>query len=222
MGKKKRLKYSTAKTLSNILQPEILDFKDFTLKSKWSINHFNNTNDTIVEIGCGKGEYTVNLAKKYPDKNFIGVDIKSDRMLHGAKTALDEGLPNVCFVRLRVEFLASFFPENMFSEGWITFPDPYASSLNGKRRLTSGRFLEIYRKVFKKGSSLHLKTDNDTLYNFTKESIVENSARLIDYTDDLHGKLNGTANGDARSILTTYEKRYLAQSMKIKYVLFSL
>lgn len=219
MGKKKLKKYAAAKKLHNILQPEIIDYQKPELRDKWDEDFFGNDRDIIVELGCGKGEYTLALAKKYPDKNFIGIDIKSDRMFLGAQRAIDENLSNICFVRLRIEFLASYFPSNIFSEGWITFPDPYESSLSGKKRLTSGRFLAIYKALFKESSSLYLKTDSRILYEFSKESLLENNAHIINSSDDLYN----TNNSDSilKAIKTTYEKRYLNQMIKIKYIKFS-
>ena len=219
MGKKKLRNYAGAKRLYNILQPEIINFKRHELSDKWVENYFNNENDVVVELGCGKGEYTIALAKEYPDKNFIGIDLKSDRLFFGGQAAIRENLVNVCFVRLKIEFLAAYFPENFFSEGWITFPDPYETSLTGKKRLTSEKFLNIYRKVFKESSCLHLKTDNDILYEFSEKSIIENNARVINKSDDLYE--TEQADSLLTTIKTTYEQKYLKQSIKIKYIKFS-
>jgi tRNA (guanine-N7-)-methyltransferase len=220
MGKKKLRKYAAADRLPNILNPGVLDHAKFIMETTWDTDYFGNDHPITAEIGCGKGEFTVNLARKYPDRNFVGVDIKSDRMLMGARTATEEGLKNLCFVRLRIECLSAFFPENVFSEGYITFPDPHESSQNGKRRLTSGRFLSLYNRVFVPGSPMHLKTDSRTLYDFTLESIAENGADLITSTDDLY--MNPDRFGEIATIQTTYEKRYLARSKTIKYVSFTL
>lgn len=219
MGKKKLKKYAGAKKLHNILQPDVVDFQDVLLKNQWDQNYFNNDNEIVVELGCGKGEYTIALAKEYPEKNFIGIDIKSDRMFLGAQRAIEENLENVCFVRLRIEFLSSYFPPDIFSEGWITFPDPYESSTNGKKRLTSERFLNIYRDLFKKQSCIYLKTDSRVLYDFSHESLSENKTNIISYSDDLYN----TEGSDSilTKIKTTYEKRYLNQLIKIKYIKFS-
>ena len=219
MAKNKLKKYAGAKELHNILQPEILDFENCILSDKWDIDFFCNKNDTIIELGCGKGEYTLALARQHPDKNFIGVDLKSDRMYHGAGTAIDEGLENICFVRIRIEFLAAYFPQNYFSEGWITFPDPYESMTNGRRRLTSERFLNIYRGLFKNKSHLYLKTDSSILYEFSKESILENNARIISCSDDLY--TSEPSESILTKIKTTYEKRYLQRAIKIKYIKFA-
>jgi tRNA (guanine-N7-)-methyltransferase len=220
MGKKKLIKYAAAKELPNVLQPGVLDFKAFVLESFFNPDYFGNSHPITAELGCGKGEFTVNLARKYPERNFIGIDIKSDRMLHGARTALTEGLSNVCFVRIRIECLAAYFPKHLFSEGFITFPDPHVSNENGKRRLTSRRFLSLYKEVFAPGSRIHLKTDSETLYTFSKDSIPENGASLIHYTDDLYCSTH--IYGDITTVLTTYEKRYLSRSKTIKYILFSI
>lgn len=218
--KKKRLKYAEAMTLSNILSPRVLDHENFVLESVWDRDFFGNDHPVTVEIGCGKGEFTVDLALRYPDRNFIGVDIKSDRMVMGARRANEHTLTNVCFVRMRIECLAAYFPENLFSEGYITFPDPHVSNPSGRRRLTSSRFLNLYKQVFKKDNTLHLKTDSRTLYDFSLESIPENGGTLIQFTGDLYNE-NGDF-GEVRQIQTTYEKRYLSLNKTIKYIRFSL
>lgn len=220
MGKKKLKKYAAADRLPNILSPRVLDHANFCMASTWAPDYFGNHRPVTVEIGCGKGEFTVNLARKYPGRNFVGVDIKSDRMLMGARTAIEEGLTNLCFVRLRIECLNAYFPDNLFSEGFITFPDPHESSQNGKRRLTSGRFLALYRNTFKPSSRIHLKTDSRVLYDFTLESITEHGAELLAFTDDLYHAPEKF--GEIATIQTTYEKRYLAREKTIKYVSFTL
>lgn len=219
MGKKKLKKYAGAKKLPNIIQPEVLDFQNIRLKKIWDINYFKNHNEVSAELGCGKGEYSLALARRFPERNFIGIDIKSDRMLHGARTAIEEGLKNICFVRIQVEFLAAFFPENYFSEGWLTFPDPYESTANGRRRLTSQRFLNIYRKVFRNGSHICLKTDSSVLYEFTRESLTENKARILGLSDDLY--TSEPEESILRTVKTTYEKRYLQRKIRIKYIKFA-
>ena len=222
MGKKKRIKYAAAKEMTNVLQPRVLDFKNFVLENTFDPLYFGNDHPVTAELGCGKGEFTIGLARKYPQRNFIGIDIKSDRMIMGARIAQDEGLSNVCFVRIRIECLAAYFPAHLFSEGFITFPDPHASIENGKRRLTSKRFLDLYKRVFVPGSPIHLKTDNDILYSFSRESVVEYGASLIHATDDLYRSPLPIPGSDITSIHTTYEKRYLSRSQTIKYVLFSI
>jgi tRNA (guanine-N7-)-methyltransferase len=220
MGKKKRIKYTASKELSNIIQPRILDFENFILESAFDRELFGNGNPVTVELGCGKGEFTIGFARKYPDRNFVGIDIKSDRMLTGARIAAEEGLSNVCFVRLRIECLAAYFPETFFSEGYITFPDPHESMENGKRRLTSKRFLDLYKRIFIPGSHLHLKTDSRVLYDFTLESVSVHGSQVIDHTDDLYGSEPETS--DVTAIQTTYERRYLSENRTIKYIRFSI
>jgi tRNA (guanine-N7-)-methyltransferase len=220
MGKKKRRKYAAADQTSNIISPRLIDHSRFEFESVWDHCHFGNDHPVVVELGCGKGEFTVNLARKHPEKNFIGIDIKSDRMLMGACVAQAEHLTNLCFVRLRIEGLAAYFPDHYFSEGYITFPDPHESTSNGKRRLTSGRFLTLYKQVFHPESRIHLKTDSTILYDFSKESIRENGGVLHITTDDLYG--DSREFGDITRIQTTYEKRYLARKKPITYIAFSL
>lgn len=220
MTRKKQSRYAAAKELPNIIQPKVLDFKNFILEDTFDSSVFCNNNPVSVEIGCGKGEYTISLARRHRGRNFIGIDIKGDRMMAGAEIALSEGLSNVCFIRLRIEYIAVYFPENFFSEGYITFPDPHISQESGKSRLTSKRFLDLYRKVFVKGSTFHLKTDSDVLYEFSKSSVEQNGGKVLEHTCDLHGSLK--ENEDMISIKTTYEKRYIAAGEKIKYIRFSL
>ncbi len=220
MGKKKRIKYAASKDLANIIQPVILDFKQFILESRFDRSWFGNDLPVTAEIGCGKGEFTVGLARRFPERNFIGIDIKSDRMIMGASMARDEKLRNVCFVRLRVECLAAYFPAAFFSEAYITFPDPHVSQESGKRRLTSKRFLDLYRQVFVPGSRFHLKTDSEVLYDFSRQSVVDQGCTVLRHTDDLYG--SDLAGTDITSIQTTYEKRYLAAGKTIKYLQFSL
>ncbi|GAB6095460.1 tRNA (guanosine(46)-N7)-methyltransferase TrmB [Desulfatiferula olefinivorans] len=220
MGKKKRRKYAAADQTSNIISPRLIDHQRFEFESVWDPSYFGNDHTVVAELGCGKGEFTVNLARKHPEKNFIGIDIKSDRMLMGACAAQAEHLTNLCFVRLRIEGLAAYFPDHYFSEGYITFPDPHESTSNGKRRLTSGRFLALYKQVFIPGSPIHLKTDSDILYDFSRESIPENNGVLHIVTDDLYAETRDL--GDITRIQTTYEKRYLAREKSIKYIAFSI
>ncbi|MCP3924596.1 MAG: tRNA (guanosine(46)-N7)-methyltransferase TrmB [Desulfobacterales bacterium] len=216
MGKNKLRKYSEVATFSNVLpcreeETDIKELKDFC----------NQDRDIILELGCGKGDYCVNLARKYPDKNFIGVDIKGARLWHGAKIALEENIDNALFLRMQIEHLDKFLSRDSVSELWITFPDPYLKrpKKNGKKRLTSERFLNIYRKVLKKGATLHLKTDDDTLFNFTMETLEETGAKIHAATDDLY---NSKYLNDLTSIQTTYEMKYLKENKTIKYIRFSI
>lgn len=219
MAKQKMMKYAAVEKLPNVIITEVTDYEQLTLKNAWDKTSFPKDQEITLELGCGKGEYTLNLAKKFPERNFIGVDVKGDRIFNGARKALEEGLTNVLFLRTRIEFLADFFPENSISEAWITFPDPYSNKISGRQRLTSQRFLNVYRKIVKSGSNIHLKTDDDTMYQFSKESVLENSANLLLNTDDLYNA--AFEDETLTTIQTTYEKRYLAQSKPIKYLKFS-
>ncbi len=220
MPRNKIKRYAETENFPNVIYVKTLDYCSNELKKVWDPSYFKKEQDITVEFGCGKGDYTINLAKKYPDRNFIGIDIKGDRIWYGATEALAEKLDNVIFIRMQIENLDKFFPEDSISEAWITFPDPHQRTLNGKRRLTSSRFLNMYRKILKKDSLIHLKTDNQILYDYTLESIQENSANLIECTDDLY--TSTLKNEELRTIQTKYENKYLLKGLTIKYILFSL
>ena len=161
MGQKKLYRFAQIKTFSNVLEyPE-------DMKGKWR-EHFGNNHPVILELACGRGEYTVALAKMHPEKNFIGVDVKGNRMYIGAKKSLDEGLKNAAFLRTQIEMLADYFSVDEVDEIWITFPDPQLRTSKAKKRLTHPRFLRIYRSILKKNGVIHLKTDSPQLYLFTK------------------------------------------------------
>ncbi len=216
MAKRKLLRFAEIETFSNVLY---LPFREenFSLKGKWS-EHFGNTNPIVLELGCGKGEYTVGLAKKYPGKNFIGVDIKGNRIWRGAKTALEEKIANAAFLRTRIDLIEHAFGKDEADEIWITFPDPQPRKEN--KRLTSQLFLHRYRNILKSGGFLHLKTDNKELYEFTLEVIGDNHHRLLDHTDDLYAQASGRE--EVCSIRTFYESGYLKAGKKICYIRFQL
>lgn len=193
---------------------------DFDKKGNWNNSFFKNSNEIILELGCGKGEYSIALAKKYPQKNFIGVDIKGARMWVGAKKSQEENLPNVAFLRTRVEFSPACFDNNEVSEIWITFPDPQLGPKNRiKKRLTSARFLNYYRNFMKNNGVINLKTDDDTLYKYTKKLLLFNDMEIITDTSDLY---NSDLDNDILSIRTFYEQIWLDEGKKIKYLKFRL
>jgi tRNA (guanine-N7-)-methyltransferase len=193
---------------------------DSNLKGKWNKDFFKNENDIVVEFGCGKGEYSYGLAKKNQNKNFIGVDIKGARMWKGAKKSFEEKMTNIAFVRTRVEFTPKCFDKNEISEIWITFPDPQLRHKKRiKKRLTSSRFLNYYRNFLKNNGIIHLKTDDDTLYKYTKSVVELNNLKILVDTDDLY---NSDYDNDILSIKTFYEKMWLAEGKKIKYISFFL
>ena len=169
MGKNKLKRFRENETFTNVLQPsreEILS-GNFPLKGKWASDFFQNENPIVLELGCGKGEYTVNLAQQYPQKNFIGVDIKGARFWRGAKTALEEKVPNAAFLRCQIELIDMIFASNEVAEIWITFPDPQIKYKRTKHRLTNADFLEKYKKILAPDGLIHLKTDSEFLHGYT-------------------------------------------------------
>ncbi len=192
----------------------------FPLQAKWHSEYFRNENPLILEIGCGKGEYTVNLAKKYPEKNFIGIDRKGARLWRGAKTAFTDKMQNVAFIRTQADHLNKIFSLDEVSEIWLTFPDPQLGKKSKfKKRLTSPRFLERYSKFLREKGYIHLKTDDDTLYNYTLDIIHEFQHEIHFNSSDLY---DGNTLHEASEIQTFYEKMHLAKGLKIKYIRFSI
>lgn len=211
MGKDKLRKFAEVATFSNVFQIE----EGKVLKGKWASEYFGNSNPVILELACGKGEYTVNLAKLFPEKNFIGIDYKGNRIWRGAKTALEEGIPNVAFIRMQIEKILEYFEENEVSEIWITFPDPQPQVSREKKRLTGPKFLERYKFVLKGDGVMHLKTDNDGFYAYTIEQIELLKLPKIKETTDLYVS---DLVDEVLSIKTYYEKKYLAHDKNINYV----
>lgn len=219
MAKNKLKKFAEMEILSNVFQPrhEEVFRKDYRLKGKWNVEVFHNDCPIVLEIGCGRGEYTVELAKLYPDKNFIGLDIKGARMWEGARIAVEMSIPNVAFLRMYAEMLESVFTLGEISEIWITFPDPQMVKV--RKRLTGTRFLALYQKILAPHALIHLKTDSPFLYQYTTSLIHTNQLREIINTDDLYGcGLEDRILG----IKTFYERQWLARGKKIKYICFSL
>lgn len=194
---------------------------DFGLKGVWNQTHFGNKNPVILEVGCGKGEYTVALGKTYPDHNFIGIDIKGNRIWKGASDALAEKLQNVAFLRTQAEHLNMFFGEKEISGIWLTFPDPQEKKARVKKRLTSPTFLERYSKILVPQSPIHLKTDNILLFEYTLSVINEEKHRLLTYTYDLYSD-NSVNEPLLKEIQTYYEKMFLKEGKAIHYLKFSL
>ena len=214
MGKDKLRRFAEVETFANVLQLE----EGKPLKGQWSKEHFKNNNPVVLELACGKGEYTVNLAQLFPDKNFIGIDYKGNRIWRGAKTALEEGVDNVAFLRIQIENLLDYFAKGEIDEIWITFPDPQPQLSREKKRLTSPRFLEKYTEVLKPGGYVNLKTDNDGLYAYTAEKIQELKLKEHVNTADLY---HSEFADEVLSIKTYYEKKYLADNKNINYLKFS-
>lgn len=214
MGKDKLRRFAEVSTFSNVVQ---LDAgKPF--KGKWASEFFKNDNPVVLELACGKGEYTVNLGRIFPKKNFIGIDYKGNRIWRGAKTALEDGVSNVGFLRIQIETILDYFGEAEIDEIWITFPDPQPQISREKKRLTSPRFLEKYKQILKHEGPINLKTDNDNLHAYTSEKIEELGLKLHVKTEDLY---NSEHADEVLSIKTYYEKKYLQDNKNINYLKFS-
>lgn len=193
--------------------------KETNLNGKWNEDYFKNSNPIILELACGAGEYTVGMAEIYPNKNFIGVDIKGNRLFNGAGYAIEQKLNNVAFIRGRIEMLDLYFGPEEIDEIWITFADPFPTDRRRKHRLTFTRFLEMYKKLLKPNGLIHLKTDSDLLYDFTLEMIEENNAKILYQNNDIY------TNGYEEPLLdikTKYEKMHLKNGKTVKYVKFEL
>lgn len=186
------------------------------LQGVWKSQYFHNDHPLVLELACGRGEYCLGLAKQHPSRNYIGVDIKGARIWKGAKTALFMGLHNVAFVRTRIECLHAFFGPGEVDEIWITFPDPFLRESKAGRRLTSGPFLNRYTQILKPGASVHLKTDDPSLYAFSLESIEQHPQFVLDYCDDDIYR-RSELSADLR-IQTYYERMHLAHGKSIKYI----
>lgn len=219
MGKNKLQRYSDNKDFENVLEHTDFGEHNRSPKDRWAADIFGNNNPIVVELACGKGEYTTALAEKTPNKNFIGIDIKGDRIWKGATRAQDGELRNVRFLRCFIDHLGDFFSDGEISELWITFPDPYLKKSNAKKRLTSPKFLEIYRKVAARDAVVHLKTDSNPLFKFTNEVLNDQSLRVINRIDDVYA---ASDIRDELQIKTYYERKHLERGRTIQYVQFCL
>ncbi len=213
MAKKKLKRFAEMATFPNVIQMST------HLRGRWHRDYFHNDNPITVELACGRGEYTVGLARLYPQRNFIGIDLKGARLWRGAKTAIEENLANAAFVRLPIEQLAQCFGPGEVTEIWITFPDPFLREGKAKKRLTSPRFVNIYGQIIIPGGTIHLKTDEPNLFAFTQEVITEMGLKLTEKIDDLYANPVGN---EILAIQTSYEKRHLADGRTIRYLSFSL
>jgi len=221
VGKNKLARWNELDSFDNVIQPEIGEVagKDHPIKGKWNSEIFKNDNQLVLELGCGKGEYTVGLATKFPDKNYIGVDIKGARMWRGAKTSNENKLQNVAFLRTRIEFITSFFTTDEVDEIWVTFPDPHPGGKNSNKRLTSPWFLNLYRHFLRNKGIVHLKTDNTELFSYTKSVAEYNEQEILFSSDDLYSE---ALPDDILSIRTHYENIFLKAGLKINYIKFRL
>ena len=214
MGKDKLRKFAEIDTFPNVYQLDL----GKVMKGKWAAEHFKNNHPMVVELACGKGEYAVNLAKLFPDKNFVGIDLKGNRIWRGAKTGVEEGIENLAFLRIQIEDILAYFAPGEIDEIWITFADPQPQESREKKRLTFPGFLDKYQILLKPGGKVNLKTDNDGLYNYTCEKVEE--LRLLTHkkTADLY---RSEFADEVLSIKTHYERIYLKHAKNINYIQFS-
>ena len=227
MGKNKLKKFAEMKTFPNVFQctagQMALDETIAAMAGHWREAYFHNNNPIVLELGCGRGEYTVGLAARCPEKNFIGIDIKGARMWAGAKEAIAQGLQNVAFLRTNIEMLTRFFAPDEVDEIWITFCDPQMKKAT--KRLTSTYFMQRYQEVLREGGLIHLKTDSPFLYTYTREMLRLNAYPVAADTDDLYNTaavLPTKEGEEARMLQTHYEKQWLDRGMTIKYLAWNL
>ncbi|MEZ7955174.1 MAG: tRNA (guanosine(46)-N7)-methyltransferase TrmB, partial [Bacteroidales bacterium] len=226
MGKDKLRRFEENKSFKCLFQPEFEEIfrRDYYMKGKWHELCFGNTRPVVLELGCGRGEYTIDMAKRYPDKNFIGMDIKGARLWRGAKSATEAGMGNAAFLRTRIEFIEWLFAPEEVSEIWITFADPQIRRDN--KRLTAPVFLERYQKFLVSGGIIHLKTDSPYLHEYTCAIAEKNSLEVLNLVKDVYKSIeNGTISGERAELLsikTHYEEQFISQGHPITYLSFRL
>ena len=223
MGSKNKLKrFRENETFHNVIQPtrEVLVDAEFLLKGKWRTDFFKNNNPLVLELGCGKGEYTVGLAKRYPNKNFIGIDIKGARFWRGAKTAIEDQMSNVAFIRTQIELIEYIFAKNEVDEIWITFPDPQIKYKRTKHRLTNAAFLKRYKTVLNTTGVVHLKTDSEFMHGYTI-GLLHGLGHEIQYANHDVYRQEGSPE-EVTEIQTFYEETYLAKDKAITYIRFKI
>lgn len=223
MGSKNKLKrFRENETFGNVIQPtrEELVENNFSMKGKWNQEYFKNDNPIILELGCGKGEYTVALAQRNPNINYIGVDIKGSRFWRGAKTAVEENLSNVAFLRTQIELIENAFASEEVSEIWITFPDPQIKYKRTKHRLTNAEFLQRYKNILKPEGVVNLKTDSEFMHGYTL-GLLHGAGHEVLYANH-HIYKNEGAPAEVTSIQTFYESQYLEQNKPITYIKFRI
>lgn len=218
MGKNKLQKFRDMGEWPHVYEfAQFVPGQDHSLKGNWNKDVFNNNNPIVLELGCGKGEYTVALSELYPDKNVIGIDIKGARMWTGAREVKEKGIKNAAFLRTHIEFIAQFFAPGEVSEIWLTFPDPQMKKVN--KRLLSTRFMKDYQRLLKPNGAIHLKTDSGFLFAYTQEMVQANRLPLVFQTDDLY---HSNWKDEILTIQTFYEKQWLMRGLTIKYIQFAL
>ena len=219
MGKGKLAKFADMAAYPHVFEYpcSVIDEVNFEMRGNWKRDFFKNDNPIVLELGCGRGEYTVGLARRYPEKNFIGVDIKGARMWTGATDALNEGLKNVAFLRTNIEIIDRFFAAGEVDEIWLTFSDPQMKKAT--KRLTSTYFMNRYRRFLVPDGLIHVKTDSNFMFTYTKYMVEENKLPVEILTDDLY---HSGMDDDILSIRTYYEQQWLSRGITIKYVCFHL
>lgn len=228
MGKDKLRRFDEMRTFKNVFQN--FDYnsgmatnhsgEEQTLNGKWHADYFKNTNQITLELACGKGEYTVELARRFPQRNFIGIDIKGARIHKGAKDALNENLENIAFLRAKIQLLDKFFNENEVAEIWITFCDPFPKDRHEKHRLTAVNFLELYRKVCTKDAVIHLKHDSEEFFDYSIEVVKSQNLEIVKLERDIY--VNGASDSVLTDVQTHYEKSHIQKGKKINYLQFKL
>ncbi len=223
MGKDKLKRWKENESFDHVFEPNLQEAVrgvDGKMKGKWS-EIFQNDNPITLELGCGKGEYTVGLARQHPNRNFIGLDIKGHRFWRGAKTAKEDQIPNVAFLRTRLEFIERFFEKNEVSEIWITFSDPQPKDEKGTKRITSPFYIEKYKNILKPGSLINVKSDSVLLYDISKEGYIESGYDIQLDSKDVYGDLVNRVNPELKEALeikTFYEERWLKEGKKIHFL----
>lgn len=224
MGKDKLKRFAEMEHFDNVFQPSMEEVKEgFRMKGKWHSDFFKNDNPIVLELGCGRGEYTVAMAQKYPKKNFIGIDIKGSRIWRGAKTGVEDKMPNIGFVRSKIDFIEYLFAENEVSEIWLTFSDPQPK--RPRKRLTSKLFIDRYRKIMIKDGVINIKTDSDLLFESTLEQIDEHNYNCSLSSWDVYGEMVLTASDELKELMeikTFYEQKWLTEGKKIKFASFKI
>ncbi len=227
MAKKKLQRFADVRDFPNVFEcynmqiPSLsMGDDDIEMRGNWNAGHFKNEHPLTLELACGGGEYAVEMARRYPARNFIGIDIKGNRIWKGASAALAEGLTNAAFIRARIEVIEHFFGENEVDEIWVTFPDPFLREGKSRRRLTSPAFLDRFRRYLRPGGLVHLKTDERKLYDFTLETIAADPrCKIIYQDDDIHAKPHPFGELD---IKTFYEAKDVSGEKQVKYIRFTI
>ena len=220
MGKNKLAKFADMEEFPHVFQVSshaLREGQGFEMKGKWNELFFKNSNPIVLELGCGKGEYTVGLGELYPDKNFVGVDIKGARIWSGAKESFEKGMKNVAFLRTNIEMIFHFFAENEVSEIWLTFPDPQMKKVT--KRLTATNFMKSYQQFMKSDGLVHLKTDSNFMFTYTCEMVKANNYPVVCSFNDLYAS---DLNDPILGIKTYYEQQWLERGLTIKYIQFVL